>query len=212
MVETVTIELKVTGARELERNLRNLGRGSHTAARRAVNRTIGVARERVVKSVSRATGIPQRVLRGSNRRKNRRLGVTVKGRGYIKQVKASRRRSLGALVGLVEGVRFSALKRKRLGGLRRKPGGQGQPFRQTLRSGKASLFERKTTLTRISRRASPGTRRANLPIREVVIPIQPHAERAIRVHMARAGRTVYPQKLWEELEKLIARRERSAAR
>ena len=211
MAENVTVELKVTGARELERNLRRLGRGSHTAARRAVNRTIGVARERVVKSVSRATGIPQRILRGTNRRKNRRLGTTVKGRGYIKQVKASRRRSMGALVGLVEGVRFSALKRKRLGTLRRKPGGQDKPFMQTMPSGRASLFERGATLSRTSRSNRAGARRRNLPIREVVIPIQPHAERAIRVHMKRAGRTVYPQKLWEEIEKLIARREKSAS-
>ncbi len=211
MAETVTVELNVTGARELEARLKSLGRGSHTAARRAVNRTIGVARERVVKYVSRATGIPQRILRGTNRRRNRRLGVTVKGRGYIKQVKASRRRSMGALVGLVEGVRFSKLKRRTLGSLKRKPGGQGRAFRQTVPGGKQSFFEREAVLTRTSQRATAGTRRRNLPIREVVIPIQPHAERAIRVHMKRAARTVYPEKLWEELEKLIARRERSAS-
>ncbi len=203
MAETVTIELKTVGARELERALIETGRGSYTAARRAVNRTIGVARKRVIKSVSRATGISQRVLGGATTRRNRRTGVKVKGRGYIKQVKASRRRSTGALVGLVEGVRFSALNRQRLGRLQRKRGGSGEPFRSQMPSGKASLFERVGLGQRISRGASPGTKRKNLPIREVLVPIQPHAERAIRVHMRRAARTVYPEKLWEELIKRI---------
>ncbi len=212
MAENVEITLKVTGARELEQALKRLGRRSHTLARRAVNRTIGVARQRVIKSVSRATGIPRRVLGGTTRRKSRATGQVQKGRGYIKHVKASRRRSAGALVGLVEGVRFSALKRQRLGGARRKPGGQGQAFRQRMPSGKSTLFERRAVLTRTSRADSPGTRRANLPIREVVIPIQPHAERAIRVHMRRTARSVYPQKLWEEIQRFIQRRERSATR
>ncbi len=203
MPETVSVKLEVTGARELEAALVRLGRGSYTAARRAMNRTVGVARRRVIKSVSRATGISQRVLGGATRRRNRATGVVTKGRGYIKHVKASRRRPAAALVGLVEGVRFSAVNRQTLGRFQRKFGGQGQAFRQQMPSGKATLFERTTRLSRVSRRASPGTRRQNLPIREVVIPIQPHAERAIRVHMKRAARTVYPEKLWEELQKHI---------
>lgn len=210
MAETIDIGIRIRGARELERALQDLGRGSHTAARLAVNRTIGVARQRVIKYVSRATGIPRRILGGTTRRKSRATGLVQKGRGYIKHVKASRRRNTGALVGLVEGVRFSALKRKRLGVSRRKPGGQGQPFYQTMPGGRPSLYERRDPTTRRSRRSSPATRRRNLPIREVVIPIQPHAERAIRVHMQRAARTVYPEKLWEELRKRINRRNRSA--
>lgn len=189
MARGMSITVKVTGADATMQTLNRLARESPAAARRAVNRTVGVARQRVIKSVSSATGITQRVLRGA------------KGRGYIKQVKANRRRSQGALVGLVEGVRFSALRRKRLGSLKRKPGGAGEPFAVTAGS-HSSLFERRSPTIRISGSGrSAGTRRKNLPIREVVIPIEPHASRAIRIHMRRAARTVYPAKLWEEIRK-----------
>lgn len=192
MAAGIGIGVKVTGTEKTMRALESLARQSPAAARRAVNRTIGVARQRVIKSVSKATGINQRVLGGA------------RGRGYIKQVKASRRRAQGALVGLVEGVRFANLRRKRIGSLKRKPGGIGAPFAASLRSGHASLFERHPPMLRTSGSGrTPNTARKNLPIREVVIPIEPHAGRAIRVHMRRAARTVYPRKLWEELQKRI---------
>lgn len=194
----MNIEWKVSGSRELRQALDNLGRKAPTAARRAVNRTIGVARQRVIRSVSGATGISRSVLGGARAR--RRGGAVVKkSRGYIKHVKASRRRSTGAIVALVEGVRFSATGRKRIGHLRMKPGWSGVPFAQpgmTRRGAGGSLYERQG--------------KASYPVREVVIPIQPYAERAIRVHMRRAARTVYPNKLWEELKKHITPAQASA--
>lgn len=172
--------------------MERLARQSPARARRAVNRTLGVVRKRVIKSVSIRTGIAQRVLGGSKR----------SGKGYIKQVKG-RRQPRGWIVALVEGVRFSRLQRKTLGRLDRKPGGAGKPFRAETKSGHSSLFERRPPMRRKSAGSSPGTRRFNLPIREIVIPIQPHAERAIRIHMRRAARSVFPAKLWEELQKSI---------
>lgn len=197
------VTLSVSGAKETKEALEKLARQSPARARRAVNRSIGVARQRVIKTVAATTGISKSVLGG--RRTRLEVGPRARGssRGYIKQVKASRRRAEGALVGLIAGVRFSRLGRKRLGRSRPKPGGAGQPFEASMRSGHRSLFQRHPPLSRISRGASPGTRRANLPIREVVIPIEPWASRAIRVHMRRVARTVYPAKLWEELQKSI---------
>lgn len=186
----IGISVKVTGAIETQRALELLARQSPAAARRAVNRTIGVARKRVIRSISRATGINQRVIGGA------------KGRGYVKQVKASKRRAQGALVVLIEGVRFSRLNRKTIGSLKRKPGGAGTPFPGIMRSGHASLFERYPPMVRVSGSGiTLNTRRRNLPVREVVIPIEPQASRAIRVHMRRVARSVYPQKLWEEIRK-----------
>lgn len=191
----------VTGDKATEAAFERLARESPSRARAASNRTVGVARSRVIKVLARMTGIPQNILGG--RRGGLRRGKRVKGKGYIKQVKATRRRQQAALVGLVEGVRFSRLPRKRLGRSQRKPGGIGQPFRATMRSSHDSLFERRSPQSRVSRRATPNTTRPNLPIREVVIPLEPHASRAIRVHMRRAARSVYPKKIWEELRKGI---------
>ncbi len=191
MTQGITIAFKVSGAKETQAALDRLARESPARARRAVNRTMGVVRKRVVRSVSNATGISQRVLAGSKR----------SGTGYIKQIKG-RRRPRSWIVALVEGVRFSRLGRKRLGRLQRKSGGLGKPFLATMRSGHSSLFERVGP----QRRATMGRRSFNLPIREVVIPIQPYAQRAIRVHMKRGERTVYPAKLWEEIEKSIQRK------
>lgn len=183
----VTIRVQLEGADEMRRAFDRLASESPARARLAVNRTLGVVRKRVIRYVAGATGVSQRILGGP------------RGRGYIKQIKASRR-ARGAIVALVEGVRFSNLGRSRLGRSRRKPGGTGQPFHATMRSGHASLFERRPPLVRTS---PGGGRRRNLPIREVVVPLQPHAGRAIRVHMKRATRTVYPAKLWEEIQKSI---------
>lgn len=192
MPEGLGIKLTVKGDAETVRALESLARQSPAAAARAVNRTIGVAKKRVVRSISRATGINQRVIGGA------------KGRGYVKQVKASRRRGTGALVVLTEGVRFSQLNRKTLGHLKRKPGGAGIPFNARMASGPASLFERRPPMSRISQSGrTPNTLRKNLPIRELVLPIQPYADRAIRIHMRRVARSVYPQKVWEELRKRI---------
>ncbi len=191
MTQGVTISFKVTGAKETQAALERLARESPARARRAVNRTMGVVRKRVVRSVSNATGISQRVLAGSKR----------SGTGYIKQIKG-RSRPRSWIVALVEGVRFSRLGRKRLGRLQRKPGGLGKPFFGSMPSGHSALFERVGP----QRRAAIGRRSFNLPIREVVIPIQPYAQRAIRIHMKRGERTVYPAKLWEELQKSIQRK------
>ncbi len=191
MTQGITIAFKVSGAKETQAALDRLARESPARARRAVNRTMGVVRKRVVRSVSNATGISQRVLAGSKR----------SGTGYIKQIKG-RSRPRSWIVALVEGVRFSRLGRKRLGRLQRKPGGLGKPFAATMPPyGHSGLFERVAP----QRRAVLGRRSFNLPIREVVIPIQPYAQRAIRVHMKRGERTVYPAKLWEELQKSIKR-------
>jgi len=201
------IDIKISGDAALKRNFELLAQRSPAAARQAVNRTIGVARSRVIKSVSRATGIPRRVLGGRTTRRNRATGGKIRGHGYIKQIKATRRSPTGALVALTEGVRFSRLRRVGLGDVIRKPGGTGEVFRATMPSGHASIFERRPPMVRISADVSKNNRkrirtvRKNLPIREVVIPILTAAERAIRVHMRRAARTVYPRKLWEELEK-----------
>ena len=203
MAEAVAISLKVSGAKETKAALERLARQSPARARRAVNRSIGVARQRVIKTVAGATGIPKSVLGGRKSRIVSAAGGRRPSRGYIKQVKASRRRAQGALVGLIAGVRFSNIGRKRLGRSRPKPGGVGEPFNATTRSGHRSLFQRHPPLSRVSRGSSAGTRRANLPIREVVIPIEPWASRAIQVHMRRVARTVYPAKLWEELKKSI---------
>ena len=182
------IFFKVKGDKELERALNNLGRKAPTAARRAVNRAIGVARQRVIRHVAAHTGLSRAVIGGRTSRRARSTGLKTKGRGYIKQVKASRRRSTGALVALVEGILFHQTHRKTATGLRIGPG--GKPFRGR------SRWSRSETLLRRQGRA-------RFPIQEVVIPIQPYAERAIRVHMRRAARTVYPAKLWEELKKHI---------
>ena len=189
----IAIEFKVTGAKETQQALEKLARQSPARARRAVNRTIGVVRKRVIKSVSVRTGIPQRVLGGSRR----------SGTGYIKQIKG-RGAPRSWIVALVEGVRFSRLNRKGLGRSRRKPGGLGKPFMATMARGHQSLFERVPPQRRHTP-AGAGVQRANLPIHEIVIPIQPYAQRAIQVHMRRAERTVYPAKLWEELQKSIQR-------
>lgn len=192
MPEGLGIKLTVKGDAETARALESLARQSPAVAARAVNRTIGVAKKRVIRSISRATGINQRVIGGA------------KGRGYVKQVKASRRRGTGALVVLTEGVRFSQLKRNTLGHLKRKPGGAGVPFNAVMPTGHASLFERRPPMMRISQSGfHPKTRRKDLPIREVVVPTQPYADRAIRIHMRRVARTVYPQKVWEGLRKRI---------
>lgn len=196
------LSVRLTGAQETAQALEKLARESPVRARRAVNRTIGVARQRVIKSLSRLTGVSRTVLGGRKGRRTR-AGGRVKGKGYIKQVKASRHRSEGALVALVEGVRFSRLRRKTPGRLRFKPGGVGQPFRASVASGHESLFRRHLPATRVSRGASAGTQRRNLPIRELVIPLEPHASRVLRIIMARVSRTVYPDKVWEELRKSI---------
>lgn len=179
------IRVVVTGRAETEAALERLARESPARARAAMNRTVGVARSRVIKVLSRITGISRAVLGG--RRGSGRRNVT--GKGYIKQIRATRARPQAALVGLVAGVRFSNLRRRTLGRLSPAPGAAGKPFRATVASGHRSLYQRKT--------------RARLPIKEVVIPIEPHASRAIRVLMLRAARTVYPQKIWEELRKSI---------
>lgn len=196
----------VAGDKATQAALERLARESPRRARAAANRTVGVARSRVIKTLARITGVPQNVIGG--RRGGRRRGGRVKGRGYIKLVRATRRRPQAALVGLVEGIRFGRLKRKNLGRSQRKPGGIGQPFRATMRSSHDSLFERVRPQSRVSASVkeierSPGARRYNLPIREVVIPLEPHASRAIRTHMKRAARSVYPKKIWEELRKGI---------
>jgi len=191
----------VAGDKATQAALERLARESPRRARAAANRTVGVARSRVIKTLARITGVPQNVIGG--RRGGRRRGGRVKGRGYIKLVRATRRRPQAALVGLVEGIRFGRLKRKNLGRSQRKPGGIGQPFRATMRSSHDSLFERVRPQSRVSRGATAGTTRQNLPIREVVIPLEPHASRAIRTHMKRAARSVYPKKIWEELRKSI---------
>lgn len=191
----------VTGDKATRAAFERLARESPRRARAAANRTVGVARSRVIKTLARITGVPQNVIGG--RRGGRRRGGRVKGRGYIKLVRATRRRQQAGLVGLVEGIRFGRLKRKNLGRSQRKPGGIGQPFRATMRSSHDSLFERVRPQSRVSRRATPNTTRPNLPIREVVIPLEPHASRAIRAHMKRAARSVYPKKIWEELRKSI---------
>lgn len=202
---TIGLEVRIEGAQETRKALERLAAESPARARAAMNRTVGVARSRVIKTVSRLTGVPQSVLGG--RRGSARRGV--KGRGYIKLVRATRRRTTAALVGLVEGVRFSRLKRRSLGRSERKPGGLGQPFRAEMRSGHSSLFERKAPQTKISRdrskaeRKTVNTQRKNLPIREVVIPIWRQATRAIKVHMMRAARSVLPRKIWEEIQKSI---------
>lgn len=197
----ITHRISITGAKETERAFERLARESPRRARAASNRTVGVARARVIKTLARITGVPQNVIGG--RRGGRRGGGRVKGRGYIKLVRATRRRQQAGLVGLVEGIRFSRLKRKTLGRSQRKPGGVGQPFRATMGISHDSLFERVSPQSRISRGATENTRRFNLPIREVVIPMEPHATRAILVHMRRAARSVYPKKIWEELQKSI---------
>lgn len=195
------IKLTVSGTEHTRAAFERLGRESPARLRRAQNRTAGVARERAIKSTAKATGVPQRVLRGRQTRKSK-AGL-VKGTGYFKLLKATRTRGFAAVVVLVEGVRFSALKRQSLGRARRKPGGQGEPFRATMRSGHSSLFERRAPLTRVSRGNTEKTRRPNLPIREVVIPIYDAAERATKILMRRAARSVLPAKLWEELRKSI---------
>jgi hypothetical protein len=206
------IKINITGADETKRNFEKLAQRAPGAARQAVNRTIGVARSRVIKTVSRQTGISRRVLGGRKTRMNRQLGARVRGHGYIKQIKATRRRQAGALVGLVAGVRHSRTGRARLvpkARVYRKPGGLGRSFPATMRSGHIGIFERVPVQARVSNDASKSGRRRvatirkNLPIREVVYNIRHPVERAIRVHMKRAARTVYPQKLWEELEKRI---------
>ncbi len=197
MTAGITVEFRVTGAKETQRAFERLARESPARARKAVNRTVGVVRKRVIRSVSTRAGIPQRILGGSKR----------SGKGYIKQIKG-RRSPRGWIVALVEGVTFSKLGRKTIGRSTPKPGGVGR-FNATMKGGHASLFERRPPMTRISPdrskagRASVNTVRRNLPIREIVIPLEPHAGHAIRVHMKRAARTVYPAKLWEELGKGI---------
>lgn len=197
----MTLRVRVSGIRETRAAFERLQNQSPAAARRAVNRTVGVARKRVIRAVARKVGVPQSVIGGrqGSRRRN------VKGRGYIKQIKASRFRAVGGLVALIEGIRFSKLRRKRLGRSARKPGGLGEPFRGTMRSGFQSLFERVPPQVRVSRGASAGTQRKNLPIREVVIPIEPFASRAVRTIMRRVARTVYPAKIWQELQKFMKR-------
>lgn len=216
---TIQTRVRIVGARETQAALERLALESPAGARRAINRTIGVARQRVIKALSRLTGIPRTVLGG---KKSRGRGASrVKGRGYVKQVRASRSRSEGALVVLTQGVRFSRIGRKTLGRSQRKPGGLGEPFRARMPSGFDSLFERVYPQTKVgpdrrprkssaSRASIPTitigrTNRPNLPIREVVIPLEPHASRAARTLMRRAARTVLPAKVWEELNKSIRR-------
>lgn len=203
----MTFMVRISGVKSTNVALERLASTSPARARAAVNRTVGVARARVIKALARITGLSRAVLGGRKGRKG------VKGRGYIKLVRATRMRSQGALVGLVEGVRFSNIRRQRLGRSQRKPGGLGEPFRATLRSSHSSLFERKSPQKKASpdrrpratqkKRATSGIRRYNLPIREVVIPLEPHASRAIIIIMRRVARTVYPAKIWEELRKSI---------
>lgn len=193
----MTFTVRISGVKATNLALERLASTSPARARAAVNRTVGVARARVIKTLARITGLSRAVLGGRKGRKG------VKGRGYIKLVRATRMRAQGALVGLVEGVRFSRIRRQRLGRSQRKPGGLGEPFRATLRSSHSSLFERTSPQKRVSRTASEGTTRYNLPIREVVIPLEPHASRAIIIIMRRVARTVYPAKIWEELRKSI---------
>lgn len=194
--------LRVRGVEQTQANLKRLAEQSPARARRAVNRTIGVARQRVITSIASATGLSRAVI-GGRRGGTTRAGVKRKGRGYVKGVRATRRRAQGALVVLTRGVRFGQTRRKTLGGLRRAPGGLGQPFSATMPSGHSSVFERRAPQSRTSRRATDKTQRRNLPIREVVIPIEPYASRAARVVMRRVSRTVYPAKVWEELQKSI---------
>ncbi len=207
----VAIKMRVEGDEAARRAFERLARESPTRARAAVNRTLGVARVRVARSIANATGIPRRVLLGRHTRRVRATGAYAKGKGYLKLLKATRRRSAGALVALTEGVLFSRTGRRRLGAMRRPPGGVGQPFTGAMPSGHSSLFERRAPMKGISRDASKTgrarieTRRKNLPIRELLISIIDPARRAIRIHMRRAGRSVLPIKVREELAKTIRR-------
>jgi len=195
------VRLHIEGDKATMAALRRLAEESPARARAAQNRTMGVVKSRVIKTVSRLTGIPRRIL-GGRQGRNTRAG-RIKGTGYFKLSKATRTRRFAQLFGLVEGVPFRRLKRKSLRGSARKPGGLGEPFRATMPSGFNTLFERASPQTRISKTATPGTKRRNLPIREVTIPIWRHAIRAMRTHTLRAARTVFPGKIWEELQKSI---------
>lgn len=191
------IEANITGIETTVDNIRHVASVTPGRAAGAMNDSVKEARKTTVRRLAARTGLSQRLLGGT----------TDKGRGgHIKRTVARARRPKARLVGLVAGVRLARAGMRHLGKspMNMPPSVAPRVFWQRTRSGHRGVFARYPLPSRRrSISASSGTRRPNLPIKEVVIQLYPAARAIMTETMDYVSRQLYPRFLWQRLERAI---------